>query len=169
MNECLDNAIASYKKEIIQLKKELFELKNGKLFKKFKKERGEMTPFRIIHLYNMSGTVDYVNDCISFKSWTDHDFYFSVSLNNYNFFFIPSGGLFKWGAFCFGEKDYREKHDFFSEWVDILEFTEKNFGRYVSDKDILNSGYCSYFDFKNECVESHLKTPYSVSMFSLIS
>lgn len=135
--------------------------------KLFLAEGGEMTPVRIIHLCDMIGTVDYVNNFVKFESWIDKLFNFTVSLEKYNFFFIQSGKFFKWGAFCFAEKPSETVAED-SNFRFLIEFAETYNRQSLNDKDIEDAIglWNESFNFENNYVESYLKAPYSVSMFS---
>ena len=135
--------------------------------KLFLAEGGEMTPVRIIHLCDMTGTVDYVNNVVKFESWIDKLFKFEVVLEKYNFFFIQSGKFFKWGAFCFAEKPSEIVAED-SNFRFLIEFAETYNRQSLNDKDIEDAIglWNESFNFENNYVESYLKAPYSVSMFS---
>lgn len=135
--------------------------------KLFLAEGGEMTPVRIIHLCDMTGTVDYVNNVIRFESLVDKLFKFEVSLEKYNFFFIQSGKFFKWGAFCFAEKPSETVAED-SNFRFLIEFAEIHNRQSLNTKDIEDAIglWNESFNLENNYVESYLKAPYSISMFS---
>lgn len=154
----------SHETRIINLTKEVKDL-NRKLFFA---EGGEITPVRIIHLCDMTGIVDYVNNVVKFESWTDELFKFVVPLEKYNFFFIQSGKFFKWGAFCFAEKPNEIVVDD-PDFRFLIEFAETHNKQSLNTKDIEDAIglWNESFNLEKNYVESYLKIPYSVSMFSL--
>lgn len=154
----------SYKEEIDSLEKVLGSLKS----KLFKAEGGVITPVRIIHLCDMTGTVDYADNVVRFESMADHLFKFEVPLDKYNFFFIKSGKFFKWGAFCFAEKPSETIIED-ANFRFLIEFAETHNKQSLNTQEIEDAIglWNDSFNLENNYVESYLKTPYSVSMFSL--
>jgi hypothetical protein len=154
----------SYEARISNLTKEGEDLKK----KLFLAQGGEVTPVRIIHLCDMTGVVDYVDNVVKFESWKNPLFKFKVPLEKYNFFFIQSGKFFKWGAFCFAEKPSETVIEDLN-FRFLIAFVEKHNKQSLNTKDLEDAVglWNDAFDFENIYVESHLKTPYSVSMFSL--